>query len=186
MIFKENLYFIALIPERGLREKINIIKKDFALRFNSNAALKVYPHITLKAPFKCPVKEHDELMEWFFELNSFPKTFSVRLDGFGVFDNKTHPVVFIKPELSSDLNFLQKELIASFSSLMPEDVHPVDLNFKPHITVAYRDLRPDMFTEAWNEYRTKPFQEIFSVTAFYLLQHDTKKWNIISTHTLSE
>jgi 2'-5' RNA ligase len=79
---------------------------------------------------------------------------------------------------------MQKELIASFSSLMPEDVHPVDLGYKPHATVAYSDLSRNMFLEAWKEYKVKEFKEIFKINAFYLLQHDTKKWNIISTCNL--
>ncbi|MBK7291736.1 MAG: 2'-5' RNA ligase family protein [Chitinophagaceae bacterium] len=183
---KKNLYFIALIPARELREKINLIKRDFALRFNSKAALKVYPHITLKTPFKCPAKEHVELVNWFSELRNFPKAFPISLNGFGTFDNKNSPVVFIKPELSNDLMYLQKELIASFSSLMPDDIHPLDLSYKPHATVAYRDLSPAMFSDSWKEYGNKNFKEIFDVTAFYLLQHDTKKWNIISTLSLEK
>jgi hypothetical protein len=35
MYKKENLYFIALIPKRDLREKINVFKNDFANRFDS-------------------------------------------------------------------------------------------------------------------------------------------------------
>lgn len=49
---KTSLFFIALIPDRELRMKIYKIKKDFK-RFESSKASEVYPHITLKAPFKC-------------------------------------------------------------------------------------------------------------------------------------
>jgi len=182
---KENLYFIALIPKRELREKINFFKQDFATRFNSSKALKVYPHITLKAPFKCSENAHKELVKWFSDLNIKQKEFSIELKNFGAFPNSRSPVVFVNPMHSKELHFMQKEIIASFSSLFPADINKVDVDFNPHVTVAYRDLEPAMFNKAWEEYKNKSFNEEFEVDAFYLLQHDTKKWNIIATYNLS-
>lgn len=181
---KENLYFIALIPNRELRDKITLLKQDFANRFNSNKALKVYPHITLKAPFKCKETAHRELVNWFDGLKIKQQAFSIRLKNFGAFENKNSPVIYVNPILNNELKYLQKELIASFSSLFPGDIHAVDINFHPHVTIAYRDLSPAMFKQAWEEYNEKVFDDVFDVNAFYLLQHDTKKWNIISTKNL--
>jgi len=182
---KENLYFIALIPKRELREKINAFKHDFANRFNSSKALKVCPHITLKAPFKCSENAHKELLKWFADLHINQKHFSIQLKDFGAFHNKRSPVVYVNPIVTKELQFMQKEIIASFSSLFPADIHPVDVDFNPHVTVAYRDLEPAMFEKAWEEYKNKSFNEEFEVVAFFLLQHDTKKWNIIATYNLS-
>jgi 2'-5' RNA ligase len=182
---KESLYFIALIPKRELREKINVFKKDFENRFSSSKALKVYPHITLKAPFKLSVNAHTELINWFADLRLRQKPINLQLKDFGAFQNKNSPVIYINPVVTKELQLMQKEIIASFSSLFPADIHPVDIKFKPHVTVAYRDLAPDMFSKAWEEYRDKSFDAEFEVNAFYLLQHDTKKWNIISTYSLS-
>lgn len=182
---RENLYFIALIPKRELREKINAFKQDFATRFNSIKALKVYPHITLKAPFKCVENAHKELVKWFNELHIKQKPFSVELRDFGAFPNSKNPVVYVHPMHSKKLQYMQKEIIASFSSLFPVDLNKVDIDFNPHVTVAYRDLEPAMFQKAWAEYKDKSFNEAFEVDAFYLLQHDTKKWNIIATYNLS-
>ena len=182
---KENLYFMALIPKRELREKINVFKQDFANRFNSCKALKVYPHITLKAPFKCVENAHKELVQWFNQLHIPQKPFSIVLKNFGAFENSRSPVVYINPMHSKELQFMQKEIIASFSSLFPGDLNKVDVDFHPHVTVAYRDLEPAMFEKAWKEYKLKSFNEEFEVDAFYLLQHDSQNWNIIATYTLS-
>jgi len=183
---KENLYFIALIPRRELREKITAFKQDFATRFNSSKALKVYPHITLKAPFNASVNAHAELISWFNDLYINQKPFTIELKNFGAFHNKNNPVIYVKPVVTKELKFLQENLIASFSSLFPGDLHTVDLDFHPHVTVAYRDLTPEMFSKAWEEYKLKSFDTLFEVDAFYLLQHDTKKWNIIATKSLSQ
>lgn len=183
---RTSLFFIALIPDKDLREKINTIKRDFSRRFESHKALKVYPHITLKAPFKCSAGGKKELMNWFYEISIRQKPFLLYLKSFGAFHNKNNPVVFINPVASSELMQMQKELMVGFNSIFPAYVHPIDVGFKPHITVAYKDLSPQMFSLAWQEYKDKPFKDVFGVHTVYLLEHDTKKWNVIAEHKLSE
>lgn len=184
MPFKENLYFIALIPRRELREKITAIKQDFAKRFDSKVALRVYPHITLKAPFKLAPADHEKLLHWFLHLNIDQKPFAIELKNFEAFANKKSPVVYIHPIPIQPLLWLQVKIILGFIENISDIVDKSDLEFKPHCTVAYRDLSPEMFSKAWEEYKHKPFEEIFEVDAFYLLQHDSKKWNLISTYNL--
>lgn len=184
-IKKTELFFIALIPNRELREKVNEFKRDFSKRFDSSKALKVYPHITLKTPFKCSDNGKNELERWFHEILPQQKPFLINLNGFGAFHNKQNPVVFINLFANNELIKMQKELIVGFNSLFPAYVHPIDVNFKPHMTIAYRDLTPQHFSKAWPEYRSKTFKEVFEVEAVYLLQHDTKKWNIIKTRELN-
>ena len=181
-----NLYFIAIIPRKELQEKITAFKQDFANRFNSKKALKVFPHITLKAPFKFSPDTHAELLRWFSDLHLLQKPFTVQLKNFGAFNNKRNPVVFVQPVLTKELQALQQQLIASFNSVFPGNIHPTDLDFHPHITIAYRDLSLEMFKQAWNEYKHKTFNESFEVDAIYILQHDSKKWNIIATHNLNQ
>jgi 2'-5' RNA ligase len=183
---KTSLFFIALIPDKDLRKKIHTIKEDFSQRFYSHKALKVYPHITLKAPFKCSAGGKKELLNWFSETSFQQKPFLLYLKGFGAFHNKNSPVVFINPMPSKELLQMQNEMMVGFSSIFPAYVHPVDVGFKPHITVAYRDLTPENFSRAWQEYKDKPFKDVFGVHSIYLLEHNTKKWNIIATRTLGE
>jgi len=183
-MYTENLYFIAIIPKRELREKITAFKQDFVNRFNSKHALKVFPHITLKAPFKLPANAHDELLRWFTDLRILQKQFTIQLKDFGAFNNKRNPVVFVQPVVTKELQALQEQLLASFSSAFPALLHSVDKEFSPHMTIAYRDLSPKMFTKAWSEYQHKQFDALFEVNAINLCQHDLKKWNIIGTHHL--
>jgi 2'-5' RNA ligase len=179
-----SLFFIALIPNRGLREKINSIKKDFSERFESSEALKGYPHITLKTPFKCSNVDREILLNWFSKMPIQQKPFPIQLKGFKAFHNKHKPVVFVNPITNSELIKMQRGLIVGFNNIFPGHLHPVDLNFQPHLTVAYRDLSPENFLLAWKEYRYKPFNDSFDVNAIYLLEHNRVKWNLIDTHTL--
>lgn len=184
-VTQTGLFFIALIPNQDLRKEINAFKLDFSKRFGSSKALKVYPHITLKAPFKCSGTDKRELLNWFTQLNIRQKPFGLNLDGFGALPNRNNPVIFVNPIINNELIGLQKELMTGFNSIFPAYVHPVDVKFKPHVTVAYRDLTPEKFSLAWQEYEHKPFSGVFDVNAIHLLEHDTKKWNLIHTHNLN-
>jgi len=180
----ENLYFIALIPQQELCDEINNFKNDFAVRFNSVKALKVMPHITVKAPFKLITDAHNDLLKWFANLRFTGKAFNVELKDFGAFKNGYHPVVFINPVMNAELSLLHKTIITSFKEYYPAQTQHTDLKFKPHITIAYRDLTLQKFHQAWEEYKTKPFNAIFEVSGVYLLQHDTRQWNVILKNAL--
>lgn len=185
MTERQNLYFIAIIPPQEVCDEITAFKNDFADRFNSVKALKVVPHITLKAPFKLPSVEHAALVNWFQKLyiNLYP--FTIELKDFGAFHNRYSPVVFVNPIMNASLYSLQKEVLKNFISTYPDIPVPgLELKFLPHVTVAYRDLQPQLFKEAWEEYSEKKYEATFEVVNFHLLQHDSKKWNIISTYPL--
>ena len=50
--------------------------------------------------------------------------------------------------------------------------------FKPHLTIAFRDLKKSQFPKAWEYYRHRPFKSACEIDAFSLLRHDGKKWNL--------
>lgn len=181
----ENLYFLAITPPDDISKKVTVIQEDIASRFDSRASLKVIPHITLKAPFKFPVAAHEIVLEWFENLNIDISGFDLQLKDFGAFHNKNRPVIFIKPEPNVSLMLLQKQILTEFVNSFPNvSIMDLELNFHPHMTVAYRDLNADSFQAAWPEFQSKVFSETFEVNNFHLLKHDGKKWNIIRSYSL--
>lgn len=68
-----NLYFIALLPPAAVAEEITIFKHYIAQHYSSRRALRVMPHITLKAPFKQAETEHKNALQWFDNLVLSPK-----------------------------------------------------------------------------------------------------------------
>ncbi len=182
---KQNLYFIAIVPPQSICEEITHFKDDFANRFESKAALKVMPHITLKAPFRFPASVHEQLVKQFKQMHITVSSFQQELNDFEAFHNKRQPVIYVKPVENLSLSDLQRQVLQSFSVAFPAiAVRGIELEFKPHITVAYRDLQPAMFKKAWHEYRTKNYAATFDVNGFQLLQHNGKMWNIINTFLL--
>src|SRR5438874_7853693 len=111
---RSNLYFIAIVPPDEICEAVTTIKQDFADHFKSKKALKVIPHITLKAPFKFPVQDHTELLRWFESTPVFVHPFQQELKNFGCFANKRNPVIFIEPVMNESLAMLQKNVISHF------------------------------------------------------------------------
>jgi 2'-5' RNA ligase len=183
----QKLYFIAIIPPDEICEAVTTVKQDIADRFKSKKALKVIPHVTLKAPFKFPANEHTELFRWFASTPASVRPFRQELKDFGSFTNKRNPVIFIEPVVNESLATLQKNVINYFIKTFGKNqVAQNEFKFNPHMTVAYGDLLFPQFKIAWEEYETKKFEAIFEVNSFHLLQHDGKKWNSIKEFALKE
>jgi len=183
---RQNLYFIAIVPPGEDGEKIIFIQQDISNRYDTRASLKVEPHITFKAPFMFAASAHLNVTEWFRNIRLDVKPFVLELKDFGAFPNPKKPVIYINPVTNSSLMNLQKGIIQSFQEAFPSvPIMSIELNFKPHLTVAYRDLKPEIFWKAWEEFRHKKFSASFAVTEIWLMQHDGVKWNRIESHNLS-
>jgi 2'-5' RNA ligase len=181
----ENLYFIAIIPSKEICDEIEVFKSDFAHHFESREALKIVPHITLKTPFMLSAAEHANLLQWFRGLCFNAGPFKIELKNFGAFHNINRPVIYVHPIMNVPLFSLQKEIIRSFRISYPKPpVAPIELKFTPHVTIAYRDLKPERFLDAWKIYQTKTYEATFDVNGFHLLQHDRKRWNIVQTYNI--
>jgi 2'-5' RNA ligase len=183
----KDLYFIAIIPPQDICDEITSFKKDIARDYGSHRALKIIPHITLKAPFKMPAAHHAGLFDWFKEMYVDAGPFVVDLDNFGAFNKKSNPVIFVHPVMNIQLATFQKEIIRSFHNHFPQiTIMDVEHKFTPHITIAYRDLEFARFQEAWKIYQDKEYKRTFTVNDFHLLQHDDVKWNVVETYTLCD
>lgn len=179
----KNIYLIALIPPKVVYEAAMAFKNDIGSRFNCPYTINVIPHITLiDTTIELPATEHSKLVDWFKKLPISQESFIIKLEDFRCFANNNFPVIYIHPVTNISLHSLQKEIAWNFKNSYP-GLLPKG-KFTPHMTVAYKDLSPDMFQLAWQEYKTKKYSATFEVDSFHLLQHDFKKWNIIETYHL--
>jgi 2'-5' RNA ligase len=48
--------------------------------------------------------------------------------------------------------------------------------FKPHLTIAFRDLKKSQFPKAWEFYKHRPFKSACEIDGISLLKHDGKQW----------
>ena len=173
-----SLYFIAAVPHEELHQKAKIISKDFAERFNSVKSFENFPHITIIRPFNFDENQEGILVDQFHLMNLKSKPFEVFLKDFGCFSHSKNPVIFIKPESTTELQSLYDEVQSNF------EFH-AQAKFHPHLTVAYRDLTPENFQKAWAEYQSKTFENSFLVDKICLFKHENKKWNLIKIKYLN-
>jgi len=169
----EARYFLALIPKEPLASEIYDLKQEMKTVYNSKAALRSPAHLTLHMPFLWKERNEDRLMDLIAQATKC-EPFNLFLDGYGAFPPKT---IYIKSKESAKLNAFHAEFISYTKRELKLLNSTHNRGFNPHITIAFRDLKKDMFDLAWQDLKTKPFQAKMEVESFWLLKHDGKQWH---------
>ena len=168
-------YLIALIPPSPLLEEIQLLKEYFKETYQSKAALNSPPHITLHMPFEWKDTKGEKLTAALRKF-VFAKThFELHLQDFSCFAPRVIYLNLLESEplraLQSDLHTFCKTELNLFNARYR------DLPFHPHITLAFRDLKKELFEKAWAEFKEKKFAANFIIDKITLLKHDGKVWN---------
>lgn len=170
----DSLYFIALVLPEPQRSVIQQIKEDFASKYGSVHALKSPPHITLIPPFRITNQDEGLVIRFMERFIADMSPFSITVNGFGCFKPR---VIFANPVLDVSLVVLHEKLDKRFYDVIPVN-RPSRKGFHPHITIAFKDLTPKIFHDAWEIYKNKPLMFTFEIDRLTLLKHDGKKWNL--------
>lgn len=173
---EKSLFFIALLPPESIRAEIERIKSYFARVYQSSAALKSPAHITLQPPFEWECYQDNLLTKVLesFSLNREPV--SIINSGFGAFKPR---VIYIDVIKTKELLEIQKDLqlhCQKYLNLANKDSK--NRSFKPHLTVAYRDLTKANFYKAWQEFEGREYDRTFVISKLTLLKHNGKRWEI--------
>lgn len=171
---KQTLWFLAILPPRDIVDAVRALQQEIADRFGPRRALRVPVHITLEPPFR----RADTDAGWMCErLNNFfahEHAFDVELKNFGAF---REDVIFIEVAFNLALVELQQRLSVHLRhepAVIDQAVYRQ--GYKPHLTLANRDVTAPLHRQIWRELQTKKFFARFTVTAITLLRHDGKKW----------
>ncbi|MEN8248717.1 MAG: RNA 2',3'-cyclic phosphodiesterase [Bacteroidota bacterium] len=175
---KDNLklYFIAIVPNEPHFSELKAFKTEFKDRFNSKAALRSPPHITLHMPFKWNEEKEDRLIKTLNMLAEEHSPFDLILNDFGAFPPR---VIFVKVGENDQLHKLQKAVqkVAKTSwHIYPKEPQRP---FRPHMTVAFRDLKKPAFHEAWSQFKDRKYSAQFEVFDICLLKHNGKSWDVL-------
>lgn len=166
-------YFIAIVPEDPLREEITALKQAVYDQFGFKYALKSPPHITLKMPF--PYNENKEQylaakLEQFFAEES---PFSLSLAGIGHFGRR---VAYLRVHHPPDLPALQERLVRYGKRQLGQQIELSDLNYQPHLTVAFRDIKKNQFDELMHFLRARFEKQRMDVGKITLLKKCDSLW----------
>ena len=171
-------FFIGLLPPPDVQAEATALKQFFWDTYQSRAALKSPPHITLQPPFQWPLQQIDRLQTTLVEFARQQPAVPVQLSGFGAFPPR---VIYINVGREGTLMALQPALAEHLATALAIiDSRSQNRPFAPHLTVAFRDLKPAAFRKAWPEFEHRPFTTHFVVPALTLFRHDGQRWQIFS------
>jgi 2'-5' RNA ligase len=170
------LYFIALVPPEPVNREIMSLKEEVQDRYNSKAALRSPPHITLHMPFQWKEEKERILIESLDQLANKQSSFGVTLKNFEAFPPRVIYVAVQENEALDDLQkVVQKNAGTNWHIYPKADNRP----FQPHMTIAFRDLKKPQFFQAWKNYETQDYQASFIASNVCLLKHNGKTWDIL-------
>lgn len=168
-------YFIAIVPPEPTFQKIELIKQQLFTQHGLKGALRSPAHITLHRPFEWKEEKENELIETLSQF-TFNKRFSVELKNYNCFQPR---VIFIDVKKNTDLNDLHLKLSGYARRQLSLFNETEDMRgFYPHVTVAFRDLKKQLFYKLWDEFKVAEFDDNFSFSGFCLLKLNSK-WEII-------
>lgn len=176
MTNQSNRFFIALLPPPDIQDYANSIKQHFSDRYNSRAALKSPPHITLQPPFERLASQVPDLKQCLSTFAHNQEVVPVTLSGFAAFPPR---VIYINVLKTQELLTLQLNLMAHIETVLGI-VDPASKSrpFSPHLTVAFRDLTRQNFKAAWLEFQHQQLQFEFTADRLTLLLHDGRRWTV--------
>jgi 2'-5' RNA ligase len=179
-----SLYLIAVLPPEDLSRQIHEIRLQCAEKFGVQKALLPPVHITLYRPFKMERTYESKMIRLLNSTASILCPFKQELVNFEAFD--THAVV-IRALKNPEIMNLQRSIAAIFRKHEIDKLPPGsrNLSFRPHLTIAYRDITPEKFPMIWDEFKDARFKRTFNLNEFSLLKHDGKKWNTVIDFKLS-
>jgi len=181
---ERQLYFIAIIPPEPIYGDAMQYKELFATSYNSKAALKSPPHITLHMPFRLKEAKEPQLIKVLRKLTESIDPFEIVLDGFSQFNQRT---IFIDVAANDPLHDLFKAIMKSMKiNLNIFNADYKNKGYNPHLTLAFRDLKKEAFKDAWAYFQSKSYHQQFQVKDFALLKHNGKNWDIHKVMSLNE
>ena len=168
------LYYIAVVLPSPLADTVKTLQNRVHTEYHSRAALRSPPHITLQAPFRLVLDQVGVLKQVLTEFASSYSPVSIELDGFGCFPPR---VVFVRVIENQALSLIQHDLIKTLTEHQIVGSGEQALRaFRPHVTIAFRDLIQRHFRSLWGEVEHKSFVDRFTAGGITLLRHNGKIW----------
>jgi 2'-5' RNA ligase len=175
-------YFIAIVIPEPFHLDVMAFKQLIAAKYNSKAALCSPAHITLHMPFEWKEEKENILIETLQQF-SFKEDFMIELQDFSCFAPRVIFVDVIKNEL---LNKLQNDLVIYMKRNLCLFNQADDMRgFYPHVTIAFRDLKKQLFYEAFTHFKTQSYNASFKATSFCLLKHTGIEWQSFKEFSIS-
>ena len=176
-------YFLAILPPEPISEKAEAIKLGLKEKFGVKYSLKSPAHITLKMPFSYNEAKENLLVEKLKSFASGRNEFLLKIGTINTFGNR---VVFLDVESNEHLIQLQTDLkhFCKRTLLLTDELS--DRNFHPHMTLAFKDIKPSHFGEVLQFAKNHSFYSEFMVNDLVLLKRANGRWNVLQKISFSD
>lgn len=176
-----NEYLLIVQPHEDLYNKIMLIKKSFAEKYDCPLAAYTKPQITLINFVQWEMQEL-KLINRLKNAVATSNPFLVTINGFGSFPTHT---IYVNIQTKNNLVNLVKSMKSVQSILTLDNKNKPHFITEPHLTIA-RKLLPWQYEKAWLEYSNTPLTASFMVNTLVLLkrQVDTKKYTVATSFPL--
>ncbi len=173
----QSIFFIAVLVKGKAGEIITGFKQHAAEHFGASRALNSPPHLTLIPPFTWPEERLDVLKSELAHFVSEHAGPAIRLRNFNCFPPG---VIFVDVESNTALDRFQEALENCLSEKL-QIQSDRKYGFHPHVTVAFKDLRANIFPEAWQYYSKLEFEHNFVAEDIALLRHNGQLWEVLES-----
>jgi 2'-5' RNA ligase len=174
-------YFIAIVPPPQILAHIEEIKQELFEKYKLKGALRSPAHITLFRPFEWKTEDEAALIETLGKFR-FEKPLEAELKNFNCFQPRVIYVDVMHSEILHELYAQLRTFCRSNLNLHNEDDGM--RGFVPHVTVASRDLKKQLFYKLWdNIFKSREFSARFSVSNISLLRLENK-WETIRVYDI--
>ncbi|MGB7786566.1 MAG: 2'-5' RNA ligase family protein [Salinimicrobium sp.] len=167
------LYFIALLPPEELLEEIKHLKEEIKQRFGPKHALKLPAHITLQIPFHKPKEQEPILEESLLNFSRNEEEIEVDIDGYAAFMPRVLYLHIKEPQPIIELHERLQEMLVNNIGLQEKEQVK---RLHPHITLATRDIKKEVFKALWKEFKELDFKAGFVAEELLVFRHDGKVW----------
>jgi 2'-5' RNA ligase len=167
-------YFIALLPPAEIATELEAYKLYCAEKFNSKASLRSPAHLTLIMPFLWKEKKENILEEKLSAFCATEKPFTVAIENFAAFAPRViYAYVVADEPLLGFQHRIARYVKQTFYLLHP---NRYDLPWHPHITIAFRDLKKEIFPLAHTHFQNQKLNCTWVVKQAVLLKQNNKVW----------
>lgn len=170
-------YFVGLLLPPAFESRFTKLKQGIAAQFQVKYALQTPAHLTLKMPFLYKEAKERELELRLTTLLETQVPFQLQLAGIGHFGRRN-----IHQLVTPSESLLQLQM--TLRSFCKRSLHLVeelsDRNFQPHLTLAYKDLKPTHFEELLAYVRKNADQGEFLVEHAHLLKKVEGRWKAVA------
>ncbi len=174
------LFFIAVLPDESIQAEVTAFKLYAARHFRSSGALRSPPHITLFPPFSWAPEKLELLDSCLRGFAGLEKPFLQELRNFNCFQPR---VIFVDVAHNEALWGLQARLEECLKTELGLETDN-SREFHPHVTVAFKDLKRQVFPEAWAHFSGIAFERQFEVRDISLLEHNGRQWEVAGRYGL--